>query len=199
MEFTQDWLNQIEKEDNCGFLNGILNWCNHRSLLYLACNILKEGAIVELGCGDGSTSHLHCLVNNNRNLISYDYSQEWLDKYKFMESNNHKLICDRTPYSIIESIDNIDICLVDHSPGEERWELIEKISNKVPLIVIHDTEAVGAGDYKLDKIWHLFKYRLNVNTKGACAALVSNSIDVTKFNKMQLGGVLLETRIEWIN
>jgi hypothetical protein len=61
--------------------------------------------------------------------------------------------------------------------------------DRADIIVIHDTEEGGAGDYKYDHIWHLFKYRLNYNKNGggAGATAVSNKIDLNKFRGLTLG------------
>lgn len=201
MAFNQEYLDQIAANDSCGFLKEVSGWNNHRPLLYLAIKLSETGSILELGCGEGSTNHLHCIgENDQRRVFSYDYNEEWLSKYEYLESDNHAFLCTQDSEVLRKIIDRIidegkvSVCLVDHSPGEVRWEAIEQIANIVPFIVIHDSESAATG-YMLNKIWSIFKYRINNNTVGACATLVSNFFDVTQFNQLTLGNFTLETKV----
>ena len=202
MDYNQEFLDTAVAEDGCEFLKGVSGWNNHRPLLYLALQLSEKGSILELGCGDGSTPYLHCIGEaDERRVFSYDYDEDWLAKYEPMENENHALLHTKDR-DVLEKMINrivdygdVTVALVDHSPGEVRWEAIPLLANKVPFIVIHDSESEATG-YQLDKIWPMFKYRLNINTTGACAALVSNTFDVTQFDKMKLGEFLLETRIK---
>ena len=206
MDFDQNFLNKITADDTCSFLTDVDNWCNHRPLLYLALEMSGRGDIFELGCGEGSTKHLHDYgIKTGRCVISYDYSMEWLQKYAHTLSHVtppvHEFVTTINPDVLTAMVDyftnsnKTTVCLVDHSPGERRWEDMAAIANKVDLVIIHDSELAATG-YMLDKIWHLYKYRININTIGACAALVSNTIDVTAFNNMKLGDFTLETNIK---
>lgn len=198
---NQELLNEIVQRDSCGFLNDVSNWCNHRPLLYLALELSKVGGILELGCGDGSTKQLHCYSSLfKRPLISYDYNQEWIDKFSYLSSDLHSFKAiknenDLTRWMFETTSDNkISVCLVDHSPGERRWEDLRDITNRVDFVVVHDSESAATG-YMLDKIWNLYKYRININTTGACAALLSNTIDITQFDNLKLGNFILETKV----
>lgn len=204
MEYNQDYLDKITADDTCNFLEGVDNWCNHRPLLYLALQLSQAGNILELGCGDGSTNHLSCYgITSGRHILSYDYNQEWCDKYIHLKRNSppmHDFRTTQNPIVLTNMVksfveDNYTtVCLVDHSPGERRWEDATHIAKKVDFVVIHDSELAATG-YMLEKIWPLYKYRINLNSIGACAALVSNTFDVTVFDGMHLGRFLLEKRI----
>jgi len=197
MEYNQEFLNELVKVDSCGFLTGVSNWCNHRPLLYLALQLSQTGDILEMGCGDGSTNHLHCISEINKRYVrSYDYNQEWLDKYKFLETVNHNFDCFEDPTEMVEQCikNGTTVCLVDHSPGERRWIDAIEMADKIPFVVIHDSELAATG-YMLDRVFPYYKYRINLNTIGACACLLSNTFDVTVFDNMKLGDFLLETRI----
>src|SRR6185312_6075429 len=205
MEYNQECLDLLAAEDTCNFLEDVHGWNNHRPLLYLALELSGNGDILELGCGEGSTNHLHAYgYEIGRNLISYDYNQDWLDKFlhlqEVVKAPTHEFFTTKIPQRLTNAIEmftkenKVSVCLVDHSPGERRWEDVRDIANRVDFVVIHDSELAATG-YLLDRIWPLYKYRINLNSEGACAALVSNTFDVGVFDGMHLGRFLLEKRI----
>jgi hypothetical protein len=152
------------------FLKGIVNENNHRLLLWEALRVTK-GDVVEYGSGHGSTKYLakYC-ADTKRDFKSYDYSEEW---------------CVKTGAEYVKDWNSIkpegSVILIDHSPGERRIEDIKLLADKFEIMVIHDTEPVGAGDYKYNQIWGLFKYRVDVQSEGAWATAVSNTIDFKDF------------------
>jgi len=156
------------------FLKDVKNWDNHRPLLWWALQ-QTEGStlpILEMGCGEGSTPYLQDYSKRTgRTLISYDFNKEWADKYgavhvKDWDSVNHP---------------NYSVALIDHSPGERRWEDIKLLSNKTDYIVIHDSEPSATG-YMLNKIWHLFPYRRDLKTSGAWATIVSTKHSIPEIH-----------------
>lgn len=160
------------------FLKGVQNWNNHLYLLWPSLEATK-GDVIEFGCGDGSTRQLNQYCKDtNRNLVSYDFNKDWIEKFNHLESDSHKFV--HAPDWDAVSLSKVDVLLIDHSPGERRWEDIKKYANVAKYIVIHDSEPAATG-YMLDKIWHLFKYRKDYKTEGAWATVVSNFFDVTKF------------------
>ena len=191
MSKEQEFLNDIASKDSCGFLEGVSNWNNHRPLLYLALELTKqEGTqdVLELGCGSGSTPYLHCYCENtNRELTSFDNNQEWVDKFLGFLSDTHKFTSSDVPV-LPESV---SVCLVDHAPGEQRYLDVKTLADKASILVIHDSEPEATG-YMMDRIWHLFKYRINVKTSGAWATMVSNVYDVTKYDGCLIKDFLLE-------
>jgi hypothetical protein len=208
----QKFLDEISNSESAFMLEDVSSWCSHRPLLYVALELTKNSnkPILELGCGDGSTLYLNRYIENDkRKLISLDTNQEWLSKYNHLGSDKHELVFKKDNLSwdkdqlkwydasqdLPEWLDGvtengISVCLVDHACGERRHVDIQKIYDKCDIIVIHDTE-IGAGDYKLDKIWHLFKYRMNL-IMPAAAAIVSNKYDVTKIKGLKLKDFILD-------
>lgn len=178
---SQEFLNRIAGKDEFGFLQGITgNWENHRPLLYLSLHLNNE-MVIELGCGEGSTSYLRKFCNKaDRRFLSYDSDRKWADKCG----------ADWVPdWDEDFPLYHCGIAFIDHAPGEHRIVAIEKFAPYAGIIVIHDTEEGGAGDYKFDTMWHLFKYRLNYNRLGggAGATAVSNTIDLNRFRGLSLG------------
>ena len=152
------------------------NWCNHRPLLYMALEA-TGGDVLELGMGKGSTELLadYCRERGRR-LRSFEYSREWWEQYRgFQHEVTH-----------VQNWDDIHpavagVALVDHSPGERRYQDIILMANTVDIIVIHDSEPAATG-YMLDRVWHLFKYRVDLKSPGAWATAVSNTIDVSQWD-----------------
>lgn len=170
-----------QEKDKFGFLQGINgNWDNHRICLLLAL-ALTEGRVFEYGAGEGSTPYLRAYCKENkRNFYTLDSNKEWANKMESIYVENW-----RTSPEWFQC----GVAFVDLAPGEDRVYAILQLHEKADIIVIHDTEEGGAGDYKFEKIWHLFKYRLNYNRLGggAGATAVSNKIDLNQFRGLKLG------------
>lgn len=156
--------------------SAISTWDNHRILLWEALTLTKDSPlpVVEFGCGDGSTPYLsaYC-AKNKRPFISYESNNDWSKKY------NSILVAD---WDSPELYKEYSVALIDHAPGEHRHIAIANLVDKAKIMVIHDSEPVGAGNYMLDKIWHLFAYKIHLKTDGAWASLVSN---IYNFNHLQ--------------
>lgn len=151
------------------FLKDVANWSNHRNLLYPALEA-TTGIVVEFGCGEGSTPYLreYCSYRN-REFFSFESDPKWAEK----QDSIHVPSWDNV------SLEEVDVLLIDHAPGERRCVDIEKYANIAKIIVIHDSEPEATG-YMLNKIWHLFKHRIDFKSNGAWATAVSNFIDVSK-------------------
>jgi hypothetical protein len=173
----------LEESDIHGFLKVNGNWDNHRPLLLLALSLTGKRDVYEFGAGDGSTSYLRAYCKHHgRHFQSWENNKEWADKcgsVHVQDWNNEGLFW------------SAGVVFIDHAPGEQRIVTIAELAkrNDTSIIVIHDTEEGGAGDYKFEKIWHLFKYRLNYNKTGggAGATAVSNTIDLNQFRGLSLG------------
>lgn len=169
----------MTKED---FLKDVANWDNHRYLLWPALQV-TEGPVVEFGIGHGSTPFLHEYCSD-RKLYSYENNLEWLDQFKHLKSENHKLFFVKD-WDDVE-LDQVDVLLIDHSPGSRRKEDLAKYANIAKIIVLHDSEIPGwnASDYQVRPVFSKFKYTKDLQPEyhgGAWASILSNFIDVTKF------------------
>lgn len=179
----QSMLNKIEASDTHGFLRNVTgNWNNHLPLLLLGLS-LTRGDVYEFGAGDGSTNYLRSYCKaNDRHFQSYENNKEWAEKCGsiYVEDWNNEML-----------FWSAGLVFIDHAPGEQRVKTIAELAsrNETDIIVIHDTEEGGAGDYKFETIWHLFRYRLNFNRLGggAGATAVSNKIDLNVFRGLSLG------------
>lgn len=182
------------------FLAEVNDWSNHRYLLWLALNTIPTGDVIEMGCGDGSTRQLHELCEHQqRMLYSFDTDQEWINRfYGDCASPTHRFTRIINNWQIAQDIcPNPSIILIDHAPGERRWVDIKNYSDKMSgIMVIHDTQPPPtAADYAYEKIWPLFKYRVNLEVdknpdngdNRTWASAVSNHHDVTKWAGIETG------------
>lgn len=160
------------------FIGNFENWDNYKPLLWLALEA-TDGDVIEMGMGIGSTKVLHEYCESKlRMLYSYDNAAQYFNENKKFESQLHKVTLVENWDIVNEQHKNPDVVFIDHAPGERRHIDLELFANKAKIIVIHDSEPEATG-YMLDKVWHLFKYRKDFETKAAWATMVSNQIDIT--------------------
>lgn len=166
------------------FLKDVSTWNDHLPLLWLALEATKESnlPVAEFGSGFGSSTYLreYC-KQNNREFLSYDNDKEWAEKTGAIHIPDWSTADIYKPYSVI---------LCDEAPGDNRHKTVAILSDKADILVLHDSEENGGGEYFYEKIWGLFKYRVNINKEsgGAGASAISNKFDVTKWEGMELAG-----------
>lgn len=167
------------------FLKDIGNWSNHRPLLWLALEATK-GNVLELGCGDGSTPYLqqYC-QDTKRHLLSLDSNKEWADKFGASYAGD---------WSTYTEFNHISVALVDEAPGEHRKVSIEMLHKcQTEIVVVHDSEPRGwnASNYQVRPLFSKFKYAVDIKPNeihGAWATALSDTIDLTKWIGIELGG-----------
>ena len=171
--------------DQFGFLQDVTNFCNHRPLLLLALE-LTQGKVIEFGSGNGSTPYLsrYCEASN-REFKSYESNIEWAVK---MGSTYVKDWEDEKLYQ------SCGLFFCDHAPGEDRHIAVRRFFVKADIIVCHDSELGGAGDYKFEPVFKLAKYQLHFNRTGggAGASMISNKIDLSKYKGTKIGNFEIE-------
>lgn len=145
------------------------NVCNHRVLLWDALQ-KTSGLVVEFGSGHGSTPYLkeYC-EHHDREFRSFDSDKGWAKK------TGATVVTDWANITL----EKIDVLFIDQAPGERRKFDIVKFKDHATIIVAHDTEPTGGGDYQMRQHFNLFKYKLEVKTEGAWATMLSNHIDFT--------------------
>ena len=153
------------------FLEGVNNDTDHRILLWEAIKLTK-GKVVEFGSGHGSTPFLreHC-KNKQRVFESYEHNEEWA------KQTGATLIT--TDWEEVNPT-SIHVLFIDHAPGERRQFDLLKYKDLAKIIVIHDSEPTGAGDYKVRQHFGKFKYCVEVGTNGCWATMLSDTIDITE-------------------
>ena len=102
------------------------------------------GNILELGCGDNSTELLRLfLINSSRTLVSVESIEEWFQKYKQFEQNNHSVLFAEDWFKTIDKLsekDDWSLVFIDQWPYEARKYSLEKFIDKTEYIVIHDSD-----------------------------------------------------------
>lgn len=162
----------MKKEE---FLKDLDNMSNHRVLLWEALK-LTTGLVVEFGSGFGSTPFLkkYC-EDSKRAFASYDSNEEWAEK------TGAKVVQDWEKIQIDwQGHDHPSVLFLDHAPGERRQFDLVKYSQGAKIIIIHDSEPTGGGDYRVRQHFKLFKYCVEVKTEGAWATMLSNHIDLSE-------------------
>ena len=135
------------------------------------------GPVLELGMGDGSTPILNRVaVLCDRLVCSYDHIAAWVEKYQGLRGPQHRI-------ELVTSYDDCPIeetrwavAFVDHAPEGRRVIDLARLVQVTQVIVVHDTEHP---DYGYDRIFGLFKYRLDYKTHVPWTSLLSNHIDVS--------------------
>ncbi len=182
------------------FLENINDWNNHAYLLYLALQETKTGTVLELGCGDGSTQRLHDYCKTRRRMLhSFDWDENWINKYKHMETARHLFHYVDKKWELAKEIcPDPTVVLVDHSPGERRVVDIRSFCDINGILVIHDTQPQPtAASYGFEMIWSYFKYKVDLTCpmnhevnpphNRTWASAVSNHYDVTKWSGKTFG------------
>ena len=138
----------------------------------------SKGAILELGCGDGSTPLIHYAAAN-RYILSVDSDLAWVRKFAdgYMCPRKHE-------FQHIESwkklsIPPIDfgVAFIDCAPGEERYELAIRVAFRAQWVICHDSETdYGAGgNYMYDRAKPHFKYVTEFRRYRPYTLILSNT------------------------
>lgn len=179
---VSELIDPLKKNDRFGFLKpSESNWDTHLPLIWMGLN-LSEGLVIEMGSGYSSTFLIRDYCNDNcRGFLSFDSNPEWVAK------TGSIFVHDWDQYT--EWQKSCGLLFIDHAPGEHRWKAIAAMADKADIIVFHDSEIGGAGNYQYDKIYPLFKYQLHYNRHGGGAgcSMVSNKIDVSVYKGLSLG------------
>ena len=168
--------------EKSNFVNDLSHWNSYWPLLWKA---LEEttGPVLEFGMGDGSTKKLHDYCQaRGRSLFSYDYNNEWAQKFMHLNDTNHKLEYVQDWDNVTEKHrEEIGVLFVDHSPGEHRKYEIAMFCNSAKIIIAHDTEKESDHGYRVSLVDPLFKYKKHDTSFVARATAYSNFIDVTQW------------------
>jgi len=139
------------------------------------------GDVCEMGAGFSSTPLLHWLCLG-RNLVTYEGDKDYAHFARHFRSTTHK-----TRHT--EKFEDVDydkhwsVVFIDHSPKRPRKRGHDAIKFKnVDLLVLHDTEPESIVNYGYDEVFPLYKYRYDWTLCKPHVSVLSNTIDVTKWN-----------------
>ncbi|KKR28419.1 MAG: hypothetical protein UT61_C0050G0003 [Candidatus Woesebacteria bacterium GW2011_GWA1_39_8] len=160
--------------------NRAKEWSSHFTLLIKAI-LASKGPVVEVGAGFFSTPLLHWLCKSlDKKLVTYENTQEFYDFAKRFQSPLHKI-------KFIENWDAMDfetrwgVVFIDHHPPERRGVDVINFKDTADYIVIHDTND-SENKYNYQMAWPHFKYRYDWVAYKPWASVVSNTVDVSKWD-----------------
>lgn len=148
---------------------------SYTPLLYNAL-VSVDGQVIECGMGDFSTRLLH---GTGRDVISYETSPEWIERFPDIES---KRLIGRDDWLKVMEIHKptAAIIFLDQAPGEAREKCLEYLAKDYKgIVVCHDTEPAADHGYKMRQHFNWFKYIAEVKCQGAWATVLSHTYDVT--------------------
>lgn len=141
------------------------------------------GDVCEMGPGFSSTPLLHWLCLG-RNLCTYENNADYAHFARHFRSKTHTTrLVKNFGDDEIDYKKHWSVVLIDHSPKRPRTRGDDAIKfTNADLIVLHDTEPESQVNYGYDKVFPLFKYRYDWTLCKPHCSIVSNTIDVTKWN-----------------
>lgn len=158
------------------FLEGVENWSNHRYLLWEALE-KTEGDVVEMGMGHGSTPFLYQYCKDaGRKLYSYENSFDWFEKCRDFNPENSFHITDWDV--VAERHLTPSVLFIDHAPGGRRKIDLVNFALRARIVVLHDSEPTGAGDYQVRQHFSKYKWVKEYESSGAWASMLSNFIQL---------------------
>lgn len=144
----------------------------------LAAAIAKTaGPILECGSGDYSTPMIHFLAKD-RLIVTAETDPDWMKGFEKYRTPNHEfhLIGDGSKakdprdgavewqaWKRIEEV-QLDVALVDHCPGNFRWQIVQRLKGRCKYVVCHDVEECwmpkegNPRGYEWEKARGIFKY-----------------------------------------
>ena len=142
----------------------------------------STGDVCEVGAGFYSTALLHWLCRD-RKLFTYEGDPEYYHYAWKFRTHSHR-VRKTEDFSDIDYDKHWGMVFIDHTPDRgknphKRGDDAIKFKD-VDLLVMHDTEK--AEEYGYDKVFPLFKYRYDWKECTPWASVVSNTVDVTKWN-----------------
>jgi len=117
-------------------------YSTHQPVLYEAV-LRTHGAVMEFGCGHGSTIMLHKLcAKHGRKLVTVESNEEWMDKFIEYRTSNHEFIQVSNWEAALQDIRHLamqyDVVFIDQAPWEARYSTIQAIKDSTKYIVLHD-------------------------------------------------------------
>lgn len=102
-----------------------------------------KGAVIEFGCGPGSTAMLHKLCEKNqRRLLSLESNADWLAKFIEYEMPWHEFVFVRDWKAILAddmiAARSYDVALIDQDTMEGRCAAVKALKDRVKFLVLHD-------------------------------------------------------------
>ncbi|MCX6702000.1 MAG: hypothetical protein NTX96_02270 [Candidatus Zambryskibacteria bacterium] len=149
------------------------------NLILIKTLLLSEGPVLELGSGFFSTPLLHWMCKGmGRKLVTYESNPDYLKFAKKFQSQGHTI-------RFITNWDEVDfktywgVVFIDHTTERRSVDAIN-FKDSADYIIIHDTNTPD--EYGYDKVWPHFKYRYDWKDCRPWTTVVSNFMDVSKWD-----------------
>jgi hypothetical protein len=134
-----------------------------------------------MGVGFSSTPLLHW-ITLGRKLVSYESDQDYFHFAKKFISDNHKVRHANREFTNVDYNRHWSVVFIDHSPRKPRTRGDDAMKfTNADLMVLHDTEPESAGHYGYDQVFKKYKYRYDWKLCKPYCSIVSNVIDVSKW------------------
>lgn len=145
---------------------------------------MTYGTVLEMGSGIFSTPLLHWLCfGKNRKLITVEHYKHYLDFAEKFRTDWHEVMY-VDPKKFVEFDEHFSVVFIDHSPKSPRTRGDDALlfKDKADFVVLHDAGIGGHKKYGYDQIYSQFKYRFDWDGCIPNTTVLSNFIDVTKWN-----------------
>lgn len=156
-------------------------WASHMPVLIKALEV-TEGPVLELGMGPFSTPLLHVLCEvSGRKLVSYESDPYYYERHTDFRNDMHEINFVEMDGWAKTNIDQMKwgLVFVDQHPSESRGPEAGRMANFATVVVIHDSQPESDKHHHYDKIYPLFKYRLDYKKLMPNTTMLSNFIDVS--------------------
>jgi hypothetical protein len=152
----------------------------HNLSLIKAVNATK-GDVCEMGAGFSSTPLLHW-ITLGRKMITYESDPDYARFARKFVSDNHR-VRHTTHFNDVDYDRAWSVVFIDHSPKRPRTRGDDAVKFKnVELMVLHDTEPESVENYGYQQVFDKYKYRCDWTLCKPFTTILSNTIDVTKWN-----------------
>lgn len=154
-------------------------------LTIMKCLEQTKGDVCEVGAGFYSTALMHWLCQKmGRKLFTYESDPGYYHYAWKFRTTSHR-VRKTEDYSDIDFKRHWSVVFIDHTADRgnnphTRGDDALKFEN-ADLIIMHDTEPWNEGQYGYPKVWPHFKYRYDWKEGAPWTSVVSNTIDVTKW------------------
>jgi hypothetical protein len=121
------------------------SYASHEPVLKMVVNSIRNGSVVEFGCGLSSTPMLRELCQKmSRRLFSYESNASWLDIAQKMcppsELHNYVIVQSWTNFSPGVETCPIGVAFVDHGSAHRRGHSVNILLDIAEVVICHDTE-----------------------------------------------------------
>lgn len=153
-------------------------------LTLMRCVAETKGDICEVGAGFYSTALLHWLALD-RQIVTYESDPDYYHYARKFRNQNHR-VRKTEDFSDIDFDRHWSFVFIDHTADKTsnphtRGDDAIKFKN-ADMIVMHDSEPEHEAHYGYDKVWPHFKYRYDWKLSTPWTTVVSNTVDLTKWN-----------------